>query len=292
MNKLSEIKWVQSGFGNSRVVNAFVVKGDIIENLLDNRLFQLNNTISLHDNLWEICQQEYNHPTVVMGLGNTFNNNQNLPKEVQVKLPKLFILRHKKELVETSDITLTDVEVKKLAKYLTKELRKNLQNFIASQPIIQQPKVYNVNEIYYGRLALLQHYCPNRGSALAISKDIGIFTIDTKKAVGCNICENLKKYQILYFPNSLSKMEKIAKCEGGFVINEYVPLKNVLKQFGITLNCETLTTEQITKLRDIIEVKFNEMVSAKQEQEKQDRIKKLTKEIANKQKELDNLLDK
>jgi len=90
----------------------------------------------------------------------------------------------------------------------------------------------------------------------------------------------------------LSKMEKIAKCEGGFVINEYVPLKNVLKQFGITLNCETLTTEQITKLRDIIEVKFNEMVSAKQEQEKQDKIKKLTKEIANKQKELDNLLDK
>jgi len=34
------------------------------------------------------------------------------------------------------------------------------------------------------------------------------------------------------------------------------------------------------------------MVSAKQEQEKQDKIKKLTKEIANKQKELDNLLDK
>lgn len=128
MYKLSEINWVQSGFGNSRVVNAFVIKNNLIENLSDDRLFQLNKNISLHDNLWEICQKEYNHPTVVMGLGNTSNNNQNLPKEVKVKLPKMLILKHKKELLETSDMHLTNVEVKKLAKYLTKETQKALAN--------------------------------------------------------------------------------------------------------------------------------------------------------------------
>ena len=103
--KLSEVMWVQAGFGSSRKVMPFVVNKNIICSLSDDRLFQVEENKSMFDNLYEICQNEYGFSTVVMGGGAV----------------------HKKEYVATRDITVNASEVKALSKNLTKQLAKSIE---------------------------------------------------------------------------------------------------------------------------------------------------------------------
>lgn len=131
--KLSEVMWVQAGFGNSRKVMPFVVNKNIICNLSDDRLFQLEERKSMFNNLYEICQNEYGFSTVIMGSGKTdeipkLDTSKGLPTIMSFRLPAIFTAAHKKEYVETRDMTVKPSEVKALSKYFTKQLERQIQN--------------------------------------------------------------------------------------------------------------------------------------------------------------------
>lgn len=138
MNKLSEIIWIEAGFGSYRRVMPFVLKENIIYSLADDKLFQLDETKNMYDNLYEICQNEYRYPTVVIDtdsrsiMPHLDISNKNEPKILNIKLPMLFMLKHKKEYLSEFDMVVSDKEVKKLAKYLTKEKANQLKNIFGN----------------------------------------------------------------------------------------------------------------------------------------------------------------
>lgn len=130
--KLSEVMWVQAGFGSSRKVMPFVVNKNIICSLSDDRLFQVEENKSMFDNLYEICQNEYGFSTVVMGGGATkdiprLDASKEIPTILNFRLPAIFTAVHKKEYVATRDITVNASEVKALSKNLTKQLAKSIE---------------------------------------------------------------------------------------------------------------------------------------------------------------------
>lgn len=135
MYKLSDIMWIEAGFGRSRRVMPFVLKENIICSLADDKLFQLDEAKSIYDNLYEICQNEYKFPTVVIAtesrtvMPHLDTTNKSEPKILNIKLPKLFMIKHKKEYMSKCDITVNDHEIKKLANYFTKEKANQINNF-------------------------------------------------------------------------------------------------------------------------------------------------------------------
>lgn len=131
--KLSEVMWVQAGVGNSRKVMPFVVKGNLICSLSDDKLFQINSKNSMFDNLYEICQREYNCPTVIINNDGSDKvekldvTDKTTPTILNCKLPKLFAVRHIKEYMDSDDMTVSELEVKTLAKHFTKKIKKELE---------------------------------------------------------------------------------------------------------------------------------------------------------------------
>ena len=131
--KLSEIMWVQAGFGNCRKVMPFVLNDGILFSINDKMLYQLDDTKSLFDNLYEICQHEYNYSTVIINEDGTMKPAKfdtavkSEPKILKIKLPKLFIFKHKKDYLANNDIVVTDAEVQYLSKYLTNEKQKQIK---------------------------------------------------------------------------------------------------------------------------------------------------------------------
>lgn len=130
--KLSEVMWVQAGFGNSRRVMPFMVKKDVIFSMADDRLFQVDSKKSMFDNLYEICQNDYGYTTVVMGENTTsiprLDASKEVPTILNFRLPSIFTAVHKKEYVAEKDMTVKPSEVKALSKFLTKQLAKSLEN--------------------------------------------------------------------------------------------------------------------------------------------------------------------
>lgn len=129
--KLSEVMWVQAGYGSSRRVMPFVLKGDVICSVVDDKLFQLHTNKSMFDNIYELCQNEYKYSTVVMGDGSkmgipSLDCSKEEPKIMGYKLPTLFVLRHKQEYKTQKDMTVSESEVKALAKYFNRQLAKSL----------------------------------------------------------------------------------------------------------------------------------------------------------------------
>lgn len=127
MYKLSNIMWLEAGRGSARRVMPFALKGDILCNLSDDRLFQHHPEKSMYDNLYELCQNEYHYSTVIINNPVRLDTtNPQQPKILQVDLPKLFMLMHKKEYLATKDISVNEAEIKRLAKYISKEKAKQL----------------------------------------------------------------------------------------------------------------------------------------------------------------------
>ncbi|MBQ8845224.1 MAG: hypothetical protein IJ008_04355 [Clostridia bacterium] len=132
--KLSDIMWIEAGYGKSRRVMPFYLDNNIICSLADDRLFQLDSTKSLYDNLYEICQHEYNYSTVIINkdasgkISRLNTTNPNEPTILNFGLPKLFTLMHKQEYKEKKDMTVSKDEAKKLSNYFTKKLGKALNN--------------------------------------------------------------------------------------------------------------------------------------------------------------------
>ena len=115
--KLSNIMWVQAGHGMARKLMPFVLKNEIIISLSDDRLFQLDSTKSVFDNIYEICQTEYGASTVIMGKGTTSDiprldtSIKAQPKILGVKLPVLFVLSHRNEYKKTGDMTISPCNI-------------------------------------------------------------------------------------------------------------------------------------------------------------------------------------
>ena len=136
MNKLSKIMWVQAGYGNCRRVMPFVLKENLIISLADDKLFQYTSNKTMYDQLYEICQNEYKYSTVVIHSNSSILiphldiSNRQEPKILNIKLPKILMLKHKKEYSDYFYITLSNREIKLLAKYLTKENSKNIQKAV------------------------------------------------------------------------------------------------------------------------------------------------------------------
>ena len=130
--KLSEVMWVQAGFGNSRRVMPFMVKKDVIFSMADDRLFQVDSKKSIFDNLYEICQNDYGYTTVVMGDSTKsiprLDASKEVPTILNFRLPSIFNAVHKKEYIAEKDMTVKPSEVKALSKFLTKQLAKSLEN--------------------------------------------------------------------------------------------------------------------------------------------------------------------
>ena len=133
MVKLSEVMWVQAGFGKARRVMPFVLENEIIRSLSDDRLFQLDNSKSMFDNLYGICQESYGCSTVIMGVGPSTEvpymdtTNKAEPTILNVKLPKVLNLFHKKEYEEHGDMFLNNAEVQMLSGYLTRRVVKEAE---------------------------------------------------------------------------------------------------------------------------------------------------------------------
>lgn len=131
--KLSNIMWVQAGHGMARKLMPFVIKNEIIISLSDDRLFQLDSSKSIFDNIYEICQTEYGASTVIMGKGTTNDiphldtSIKSQPKILGVKLPVLLVLTHRNEYKSTGDMTVSNNEVKALTKHISKQLSKPLE---------------------------------------------------------------------------------------------------------------------------------------------------------------------
>lgn len=134
--KLSEVMWVQAGYGSSRRVMPFVLKGDIICSVADDKLFQLHSNKSMFDNIYELCQNEYKYSTVVMGDGSRKGipcldtTKEDEPRIMGFKLPTLFVLKHKQEYKTKKDMNVSESELKALAKHFNRQLSKSLQNSI------------------------------------------------------------------------------------------------------------------------------------------------------------------
>ena len=131
--KLSDVMWVQAGYGNTRRVMPFILNNNILCSLADDKLFQIEETKSMFDNIYEICQSEYGYSTVVMGNGSTkdiprLDNSKEVPTVMNFRLPSIFTAVHKKEYAATKDITVNASEVKALSKNLTKQLAKSMEN--------------------------------------------------------------------------------------------------------------------------------------------------------------------
>ena len=136
--KLSNIMWVQAGFGKSRRVMPFALNNNIIMSISDDKLFQVDKEKSLFDNIYEICQNDYGYSTVIMGDGSNRNiprvdTSKENPTILNFKLPAIFTAVHKKEYVATKDITVNTQEVKALSKNLTKQLAKSLENIKSAE---------------------------------------------------------------------------------------------------------------------------------------------------------------
>lgn len=137
--KLSDIMWIEAGYGTSRRVMPFVLNNNIICSLSDDKLFQLDSSKSVYDNLYEICQNEYKYSTVVIkedSKGNISRLNTANPENPTILnfgLPKLFALAHKHEYKTNNDMTVSNDEVKKLSNYFTKQLTKSLEKATAAQ---------------------------------------------------------------------------------------------------------------------------------------------------------------
>ena len=90
--KLSEIMWIQAGFGNCRRVMPCVLNDDIFLSISDDKLYQLDETKSVYDNLYEICQQEYKYSTVIINENGSYKPERvdvtvkNAPKILKIKL--------------------------------------------------------------------------------------------------------------------------------------------------------------------------------------------------------------
>ena len=137
--KLSEIMWVQGGYGSARRVMPFVLKGDLLYSLADDKIFQYDSKKSMFDNLYDICQTDYKYSTVIIGTSASVESscldvsNPEEPKVLGYKLPATFALAHKREYKTENDITVKEFEVKALAKHYTKQVRNSLNNFSARE---------------------------------------------------------------------------------------------------------------------------------------------------------------
>lgn len=143
------------------------------------------------------------------------------------------------------------------------------------------------SKLYYGVLQVMCTY--HERSARLEGHRIGIFLIDTKKKVGYNLCEQGKKYEIFRLENSLSGMNKMLKNVGNEVINEIVPLENVLKQFNIEYSEEDLYVENLSELKDKLEIRYNEIVEEKKKLEKEARKEEIQDQMLKLKKEYEEL---
>ena len=116
-------------------------------------------------------------------------------------------------------------------------------------------------QLFYGVLQVMHTY--HEYTSSLEGHRIGIFLIDKRKKVGFNLCEDGKKYEIFRFSNSIFEFYKMRKNEGNEVINEIVPLENVLKQFKIEYKDEDINIENLSELKEKLETRYKELSAEK-----------------------------